>query len=481
MSLAPRAAAIRGDDYQHAIGWYWACQAIDDPDIVSVSIEDAAGGHFDDVVVRRRRGPDLYWQVKSSNYGSVVVDEAWLLTPVTRGGRSPLQHFHATYRQLRAAGRHFELTLLTNRGFDPADPLLRLRDLKTEGIDIVALLAAGPRSGAGRERQRWLSHLGVDLNDLGDFLGRLRWKSGAAESSWDQQSGHLMRLAGLRSDDDAVIVGKALVRGWVTDGAGPISRDDIRRAVAQAGLLARSGTLVLAVHAIDRQPTAMAPNVEIDLVDLYDGADPFDRLQLRDPADWNAKVEPAIRNAARDLEAYATRRVHVTGSMRLPLWFAIGRALPDVRGWVLSLEQRTEEWSTDATPEDVTARVLAETNIGSGPDLAVAISVTHDISADVAQHIGETGLPVGTLLTLGPQSEPGNYAVTSAGWTAAWVRSAREQARRVAGDVGANRAHLYVAAPAALAMMLGHQWNLMPPTTIYEHLRPGYAPTLRFP
>jgi hypothetical protein len=54
MSLAPRAAAIRGDGYQHAIGWYWACQALDDPGIVFVSIEDAAGGYFDDVVVRYR-------------------------------------------------------------------------------------------------------------------------------------------------------------------------------------------------------------------------------------------------------------------------------------------------------------------------------------------------------------------------------------------------------------------------------------------
>jgi hypothetical protein len=481
VSLPPRAAAIRGDDYQHAVGWYWACQALDDPDIASVSVEDAAGGHFDDVVVRYRQGPDLYWQVKSSNYGSVIVDGTWLLTPATRTGRSPLQHFHATWRQLHAAGKPFELALLTNRGFDPADAILRLRDLKTEKIDIAILTAAGPRSAAGRERQRWASHLGIDPGELADFLSSLCWKSGPAESSWDQQARHLMRLAGLRSDNDAVTLGKALIRGWVTDGAGPMSRDGIRRAVASAGLLARHGTLVLAVHAIDRQPTATPPNVEIDLVDLYQGTDPFARVQLRDPADWNAKVEPAIRNAARDLEVYATRRVHVTGSMRLPLWFAVGRALPDVRGWVLSLDQRTEEWSTDAAPEEVTARVLAETHIGNGPDLAIIISITHDISEDVARSISETGLPVSTLLTLGPQGEPGNRAATSAGWATAWVRSAREQARRAAASGGATRAHLYMAAPAALAIMLGHQWNLMPPTIIYEHLRTGYAPTFTIP
>jgi hypothetical protein len=92
-----------------------------------------------------------------------------------------------------------------------------------------------------------------------------------------------MRLVGLGGDDEAVILGKALVRRWVTDGAGQMSRNDIRKAVAETGLLARRGTLVLAVHAIDRQLTAMPANVEVDLVHLYDGADSFSRVQLHDP------------------------------------------------------------------------------------------------------------------------------------------------------------------------------------------------------
>ena len=282
-------------------------------------------------------------------------------------------------------------------------------------------------------------------------------EAGAATERLAATVARLLGAAGPRPAGAAVVAGKT---------AGP----------------ARSGTLVLAVHAIDRRPAATPPDVEIDLVDLYDDdTDPFARLQLRDPADWNAKVEPAIRRAARDLEAYSTRRVHVTGDMRLPLWFAIGRALPDVRGWVLSADQRTEEWSTGAMPEAVTARVLAETRIGSGPDLAVAVCVTHDISADVAGYITGTGVPADLLLALGPPGEPNGRAASSAGWTIAWVGSARERARRAAAACGAKRIHLYLAAPAALAMMLGHQWNLMPPTIVYEYLQPGYAPTITCP
>jgi hypothetical protein len=51
--------------------------------------------------------------------------------------------------------------------------------------------------------------------------------------------------------------------------------------------------------------------------------------------------------------------------MRLPLWFAIGRELPDVRQWTLSLDQHGQEWQTSpATP-----RKLAEVQIGQGSDL----------------------------------------------------------------------------------------------------------------
>ena len=41
--------------------------------------------------------------------------------------------------------------------------------------------------------------------------------------------------------------------------------------------------------------------------------------------------------------------------------------------------------------------------------------------------------------------------------------------------------HLFIAAPAGAALMLGHIWNLMPPTTVYEFIPPTtYEPTFTF-
>jgi hypothetical protein len=478
MSLPPRAAAIRGDDYQHAVGWVAACEALCDPDVQSVSIEDAHGGHFDDVVTRRRSGPDVFIQVKSSNSGNVVVDSTWLLTPASAAGRSPLQHFHATWTSLTAAGRPFELILLTNRAIDHQDPILGgLRDLITNRVRADDLQARTAASNAGKERRQWAVHLGVAEEELLAFLAQVTWRHADSEPDWDERARLLMRQAGLRTDNEAITTGKALVRSWVTTGAGAQTRDDIRRQVADRNLLARSGTLTLAVHAIDHQPSAAPANVELDFTMLFAGDTPFARRQLIDPSDWQQVIMPELARAARALEAYGPRRVHVTGSMRLPLWFAAGRELPDVRQWVLSLDQHGQEWHTSPA-EEVTPRTLAEIPIGQGSDLALAAALTHDPTADVQAYLRDAGVPVASLLVLGPAGLPGHQAVPGGQWAAGWARTARDQARTAARTCGARRIHLFMAAPQAIALMLGHHWNLTPPTTVYEHHPPGYFPAI---
>jgi hypothetical protein len=478
MSLAPRAAAIRGDDYQHAVGWVAACEALCDPDIQSVSIEDAKGGYFDDVVTRRRAGPDVFIQVKSSNSGNVIVDSTWLLSSASPAGRSPLQHFYATWTRLISAGRPFDLILLTNRAFDHQDPILGdLRDLKTNRVRVDDLRTRAPTSKAGKERRQWAAHLGVTEEELLTFLAQVTWRHADSEPDWDERARLLMRQAGLRTDDEAIAIGKTLVRSWVTSGAGPQTRDEIRRQVADKGLLARSGTLTLAVHAIDHQPAAAPANVELDFTALFEGDTPFVRRQLKDPSDWQQIIVPELTRAARALEVYGPRRVHVSGSMRLPLWFAVGRQLPDVRQWTLSLDQHGQEWHSSPA-EEVTPRALAEITIGQGTDLALAAAITHDPTADIQAYLRDTRIPVANLLVLGPAGNPGYQAVPGGEWAAGWARAARDHARNAARNYGAQRVHLFIAAPQAIALMLGHHWNLMPPTTVYEHRPPSYFPAI---
>lgn len=484
MTLQARAAALRGDDYQHVVGLYQVCRMLVDEGIESVSIEDAAGGAFDDVVVRMRTTtgrPHEYIQVKSSNHRNAVVNEEWLLKATTPTGKSPLQRFYNTWRDLVRRGEPFTLTLLTNRNYDHDDPVLGLIDNAADKIARISLDRVGPRTDTGKALQRWADSVGIDLDKLKDFLTDVSFVHGESERSWEDRCRPLMRNAGLRDDDHAVAVGRVMVRGWVTAGRGPQTRNDVRAQVTEKDLLARSGTLVLAVHAIDRARLPELPNVTVDVVDLYPDIDPFQRRQLIDSTGWQAVVLPKLVGAKAELGEFRSRRVHVVGHMRLPMYFAVGRTLPDVAGWVLSVDQRGVHWSTDAKREAATVVALVDEQIAEEGDLAVAIALTQDPTDEVMSYLGGSEVPIRRVLVLSTVGGPSQAAVTGSGSAAAWASQARERIRAAVRDAGATKVHLFMAAPAGSALFLGHQWNMVPTTTVYEHQMPGYVPTMTFP
>jgi hypothetical protein len=476
-----RAAAVRGDNYQYAFAWDYACRALTDPGITSISVEDAGAGQFDDLAVRRADAqPDEFFQVKSSNSGNVAVTDAWLTTPVAQAGRSPLQHFHRTWATLTAEGRPFRLTLLTNRGFDHAHPILGgLRDNYDSVIRIDRLRTAGTSSAAGATRDAWAAHLGVDTGELLDFLAAVRWEQSGSEATCRDNAKPRMQLAGLRGDDEAVEVGIAIIRELVMRGTGPQTPDDLRRLVDQRHLLATSAQLTLAVHAIDRPNNPRVANVTVDWVDRFTDEDPWRRHHVADPDDWTSRFPADLARARTSLEAYRARRAFITGAMRLATHFAVGNELADVRRWVLAVDQRGEIWTTDALPEaGVGATVLAEEVVGGGADVAVGIALANDVTDDVGAYVQARGLPVGTVLVLGPDGPPGPTALPSNTWLTAWTRSARDRIRQAARR--ADRVHLFMSAPASAALLLGHAWNTVPATTsVYEFDGRDYFPTFR--
>lgn len=239
LTLPSQAAILRGNDYQHAIAWLWICRMLSQPDrIASVTVEDPAGGSFDDVVVRRHNGPDLYIQAKSSNHGSAIIDNDWLLETDSPAATSRLQRFYTTFRDLARTCDAFVLEVWTNQGFDSTSPLLgKLRDLKHSRIDTRRMLAAGPRTKIGRERDHWAEHLDASREELADFLAAVRWKQPGSELDIRQQAQDCMALAGLRSDTPAVTLGVSIVRDCVADGRGPLDVEAAGRLVAEMQML----------------------------------------------------------------------------------------------------------------------------------------------------------------------------------------------------------------------------------------------------
>ena len=292
-----------------------------------------------------------------------------------------------------------------------------------------------------------------------------------------------MRLNGLRSDDQAVDSALRMVSDWVTDGVGEVTLSEARQRLEDRDLLARVGTLVLAVHGIDREESRQLPNARVDFTDLYPDVDAFERRTITDPAAWDAIVRPRLTEAARTLEQFVSRRVHVVASVRLPVWFAIGRTLPSVRRWVVSLDQEGVEWTSDARGGSARVVELADESLGDdGDDLVVCLAFRHDPTADVRDYATTARIPAGRLLTFTGETGVGPESVVDAAWATSWVTALQDALLAKVRDTGTHRIHLFIAGPAGIALLLGHRWNVLPAVTVYEHQGgANYAPTFHFP
>ena len=286
-----------------------------------------------------------------------------------------------------------------------------------------------------------------------------------------------MKGAGLRHDPDAVVLGVDLVREWVKQGVREVTRDDLHARVATANLLAHSGMLVLAVHAIDRLPSPLTPTRTLDWIERYDGDDPRQRRLLR-PEHTYADLLAELRTTEAELRPYGVWHLRVDGAARLSVHFATGTVFSGVRGWQTSFNERGTVWSSsDDMLEQTAARLLSPVEaIAASGDLAVAVSLATDAGAAVLDYARSSGCAA-SVVNIGSEKAPGDGAISGSAHAKTWARQARELIRAEVARLGAARVHLFLSAPAGAALLLGQDWNMLPPTTVYEYTGSTYAPT----
>lgn len=481
MSASASAARLQGDDYQHLFAWYHAMRLLlPGEDVTRVEVESADAGNVDDVVIRRSMAADEYVQVKYSVDASSPISSDWFTTPGRPNGKSPLQRFFLSWQQLKAKGLAPELTLFTNRVLDPGDPILRLRT-GTRATLGQRLSGEKPRSAAGKQLQRWMTHVGASRVDLLEVLTHLGLKtdqgawSGLVEAASDR-----MGFLGLRTGEVEVEAGVTAVRAWVKRGLRVIDSDELQREIEHRGLRGDSRYTTLLVEAIDHAQWPDAAQVRLDWVDLFSGSEPRARRQLSDPANWSARLRPDMIEAARRLKAAGNDRVVVRGYMRLALWFLCGVELPDTRGHHVACNQRGQMWTSEAVP---VAFPLAEaiTDLKLGDDIAVGLSTTNSVAGDVVAYCKRSAIPVSLYVDVSPSAGIGHHSIPDGAAATSWALAVRDAVRGIVRSAQARRVHLFMSCPAGGALLLGHIWNRVGTTLVYEDLSPGYAPTFEIP
>jgi hypothetical protein len=472
---APSGVRLAGDDYQHLVTLNEVLHAMRGNGVTAVTVEARDAGNVDDVVLHSDERPTRYTQMKHAVDGQTPVGADWLMKPARTGGKSLLQRFHLSWAQLGGVDRHPYLQLVTDRDIDPADPILKMVDRRT-GLVVPAVKARNLRE----ERADWAEHVGIDENELLTFLGDLRFVTGRSFHIEQERAALQLETLGLNSGQGAVDSGLAMVREWIQERERTIDIDELAATVAhRIGRRCPPGGL-LVVEGIDDAWAAEDADVSLRFVERYEDADPFERRRLRVADDWRSVVWPEMNSAATRLRDSGHQRVIVDGAMRLPMWFGAGSALRDVRGFIVAVQQREQLWSSDDIGTSP-ALSTSLTMIGSGTDLAVAVGVSADPTREVLEHV-EADPRIGQLLSIAPSAGPGNLAVPDGRIASAMVEMIRNEVRDVL-DGSIDHLHLFLATPAGLALLLGHRWNALRPTTVYEHLGTGrgYMPTFVVP
>jgi SMODS-associated and fused to various effectors sensor domain len=488
MSDAPgrpsaRGAGIAGDDYQHLFTWLQALKLlITDEGVVSIGLEVGGGHNVDDVVVRFRSGPPLYHQVKFVTDQREPLSHEWFTTVPRGAQRSPLQRFYDSYTTLALDDERPHMVLVTNRLPVNNDPILKHIDGRTHKL-LPRLREPGARSASGKARTGWADHLGIREDDLRDMLEHLEIRAGRSSLEEMRENGRwLMGFAGLQHDVNAVDVGMGEMRRLVRDGIRELDHALLREIIAEKRLAAEGKRATLLIQQIDYDPWPELATASVDWVERFEGAAPAARRQLRDPEAWNRELQPELANAVDRLRQLDVRDVLVAGKMRLAVGFLAGFELSDVAGFSVSVQQRDEDWSSSGDRADVPV-VSEAIEIGAGDDIAIGASIAADLADDVRTYIEREGLAIGQLVVIRPESGVGRTAVggpaDARGLASAILDEARAQVRAANGPV----LHLFQAAPLGVAVLLGHTWNRMPETIVYEDMGAGrgYAPTFRIP
>ena len=184
-----------------------------------------------------------------------------------------------------------------------------------------------------------------------------------------------------------------------------------------------------------------------------------------------------LLDAAATLAGRGIHDVIVAGAMRLPMWFAAGCALRGVEGFHVSTNRLGQEWTSREIGAAPTLRVEV-VEIDDDPRLAVVLSIATDAAEAGLAHARSSG--VGRVVLIAPDGGPRGGAVADAPSATAMAEAIRNTVRdHLAADT--TEVHLYLAAPAGLALVLGNRWNRVRPTVVYEYTPAGYVPTLTVP
>lgn len=141
-------------------------------------------------------------------------------------------------------------------------------------------------------------------------------------------------------------------------------------------------------------------------------------------------------------------------------------------GFEIGIRQGDQLWSSEEATQAYPLTVTEQT-VGAGSDTALIVNVAADTAPVAIEWIRQSGLPVTTVFTATPSTGAGPTAVPTPVAAHSLAVAVRDLARR---HTGTGSLHIFLVGPLGLAVLLGHHWNRVATTHVYEHLGgPNYV------
>ena len=502
------AARLQGDDYQARWFWIQACNLFIPRTRVSrVAYEADEIKSFDDVVTFYDDGKrdesgnplraDLYqvkFHVAGGSFAGVdLIDPAF----INATSISLLQRLRSAQEQLAPDGVGCRLILFTPWWARPDDLLAGLISQKDGRLLWPKLSQGGPRSKTGRLRKQWRDHLGLDTDEeLATTLRPLRIRLGGKSDELQETLNDRLELAGLVPVSDGVLVNPydELIRKLLQAGRTSFTRDEIASICSTEGLWRGRvqplpDAVQIGVRSFRRWTEALVDETEdmLDLVPFFDGR------RIAAPGLWAEKVHPAVREfLASRLRRGRAYHLHLHAHTAIAV--ATGYELDSKAGIDAVPVQSTAAgqlvWCPTPRPAraDEPALVFAdEPTATGGHEVAVGVSVTHDLRGDVRDYVEQLLPGVGRMIWASMSPAPSATAVIDGAHARDLAQQLRDHLRASrAADERRATLHFFIAAPNGLAFFLGQLLRALGPCVLYEYdlegnTPGGYAPSLSFP
>ena len=487
MALGAVAARMEGDVYQGLFFWREAaCLLKPNSPVEKVCFEYDQSSCFDDIVVFYKRpgvnagGKQVFtdcYQVKyhvdnRKSYSSdAFMDPSFINSSV-----SLLQKFYASYSKYVSNREGVRLNFVSNWSWNENDPLAS--SLREDDGQLPNLFfTSSDASEIGKIREDWRAHLGLSPETFHDFARTLRIKTNCfGRSDFLDWVYDRLESAGLRvpSGEKRSSPYDSLYQHFLMDHTNCFDAEILREICAREDLLKEaSQDNSLPVIGL-RSFVRFAENIEEETDEFICVAQYFNGRCPRDSFSWTNATEEIV-----EFFNDTTRRSRLRSCDHALLLECLG-SFALLAGYEMSRNSGVRIYPIQKPDRCLWRPTLARSSSLGGwevcqiprnedsQDIAIALSVTHDIQGDVEKYLNEDDVPpVHTLLIMRPGGGIGVSSVQGA-----------DHALHLAGEfisiiretnISHGRVHLFSAAPNALLFFIGKFREALGQMVLYEY------------